>query len=99
MVELSCSNFTLHRRRPQELCSLTPGTLFGSLPVTSDPAASRATICFVNFSWGDLSKPLLSAGWTPMTDQSNHFSKVQLGEPMSLLGLLIEHGWWLHAGV
>lgn len=42
-------------------------------------------------SWGCVSQHLLHRA--PVTDQSPESTKFQLGEPISLLELLTEHGW------
>lgn len=44
----------------------------------------------INFSWGDVKEHLFHTD-VPQTEQSNNSIKLQLGKPMSILGLLIDH--------
>lgn len=79
---------------------LADGTVFrgtrslGAMPLKVIPGSHPFTIlCFmsiiINFSWGVVDKLLFHTD--VVTEQSNNSIKFQLGEPMNILGLLIDH--------
>lgn len=43
--------------------------------------------CCIKFSLGDKKNSLVTSGQVPTTDQRNYSTKVQLGEPLCLIGL------------
>lgn len=67
---------------------LASGTLKQCIFTDFTYQACDDTTIVQQFSWEDVSKPLLNPARVPMTNQSNNITEVQLGEPISLLGLL-----------